>query len=51
VKHLGNYIEIEIIGEDIPANHDILFDIAKRLSLEDKSFKKGLPGFVYRKNQ
>jgi len=52
VKNLGNYVEIEIIGEDTQENHDILFDIAKKLSLDDENrvSKKGYPDLFIEKN-
>jgi len=53
VKHLGNYVEIEIIGEDTPENRDALLDIAKKLSLDDKNrvSKKGYPDLFIEKKQ
>jgi predicted adenylyl cyclase CyaB len=52
VKHLGNYVEIEIIGEDTQGNRDVLFDIAKKLSLNDSDrvSKKGYPDLFIEKN-
>jgi len=51
VKHLGNYLEIEIIGEDTQENRDILFNIANELSLrnETRVSKKGYPDLFLEK--
>ncbi|MDR1803960.1 MAG: CYTH domain-containing protein [Treponema sp.] len=53
VENLGNFVEIEIIGEDIQENQDLLFDIAKKLSLDDKNrvSKKGYPDLFIEKNK
>jgi predicted adenylyl cyclase CyaB len=51
VKHLGCFLEIEILGEDSIENRDILFEIANKLSLrdEDRISKKGYPDLYIEK--
>jgi adenylate cyclase class 2 len=48
VKNLGNFIEIEIIGDETHEMKDMLFHIAQQLSLEEKDrvVKKGYPDFI-----
>jgi len=51
VKHLGKYVEIEIMGKDTQENRDILFNIANELSLDNESrvSKKGYPDLFLEK--
>jgi len=48
VKNLGNFIEIEMIGDETQENENILFQAAKQLSLEEKDrvVKKGYPDLI-----
>jgi len=48
VKNLGNFIEIEMVGEETEENENVLFKIAKQLSLEeiDRVVKKGYPDMI-----
>jgi len=53
VKNLGNFIEIEMIGEETQENENILFQVAKQLSLEenDRVVKKGYPDLILKREK
>ena len=48
VKNIGNFIEIEMNGDETQENEKILFQAAKQLSLEEKDrvVKKGYPDLI-----
>jgi len=48
VINLGNFIEIEMAGNNIKETHDVLFQLAQQLSLEEKNriLKKGYPDMI-----
>jgi len=48
VKNLGKFIEIEMTGNETQEIHDILFQLAQKLSLEEKNriIKKGYPDMI-----
>jgi len=48
VKNLGNFVEIEMTGDETQENEKILFQAAKQLSLEEKDrvVKKGYPDLI-----
>ena len=48
VKNLGNFIEIEMMGDETQKNQNVLFKIAKQFSLEEKDrvVKKGYPDLI-----
>lgn len=53
VKNLGNFIEIEMIGDETQENESKLFQVAKQLSLEENErvVKKGYPDLILNKEK
>jgi adenylate cyclase class 2 len=51
VKNLGDFIEIEIMGDETYETQNTLFQIAQQLSLEEKDriIKKGYPDLILSK--